>query len=385
MKVLISTQSKIEYDGKHYYGNSIGAAFKRYYWLGNITFICHKKDVKQAKEDRLDDDIRLVFTKRINTVKSILKKYSKENDKIAEEQVKNSDVVIVHTPSDNGYQVIKYCKKYNKPYMTVVCGCAWDALWNHGWRGKILAPLGFYHLKKSQCDVPYSIYVTNVFLQKRYPTKGKSIGCSNVNISTGISSVLEKRLSNISNITSERVIRICTAAAIDVPYKGQEYVIRAMAQLKKIGIRYEYHLIGSGNSSRLRKIAEQYEVIENVIFHGVLPHEKVLDFLDKMDIYIQPSKQEGLPRALIEAMSRGCLCIGSRVAGIPELLEKEYLFSKGNITEIVNILSNITIEKIEKQAIRNFEFAKNFDSKVLNGRRENFIKEFLRNNNLNIL
>jgi glycosyltransferase involved in cell wall biosynthesis len=379
MKVLYSTQSVVEFDGQHYFSNPVQAAYRRYLTLGEeITVFSYLKVVKQPKSTKVDDGaVKFFFAKKINTFTAILRHDSEWNDKQAEKLVKESDVCVCHVPCGHSYQVIKYAKKFNKPYLIVVCGCPWDALWNYDWRGKLLAPQAYFTLKSIVRDAPYSIYVTNEFLQKRYPTKGKSIGCSNVNISTGIEGVLEQRLDNIEKRMKDgRTLRIGTAAAIDVPYKGQEYVIRALAQLKKYGIRYEYHLIGLGSDERLRGITEKEGVSDRVFFHGALPHSEVLAFMDDMDIYVQPSKQEGLPRATIEAMSRGCLCLGSRVAGIPELLEEGYLFSKGSINEINAILRKVNKQSLLQQAKRNFNEAKCYDRDLLNERRTTFIGEF---------
>lgn len=379
MRLLISTQSTVEFDGKNYYGNSVRAMWNRYHSYGDqCKLICHKKDVRTPTNDKLDDDINLVIIKKVNSASALFHRYSNDNDKIAEKQVKWADLCIVHVPNGNGYQVIRYCKKYKKPYMTVVCGCPWDALWNHGWQGKLLALKGYFDLKKAQQAAPYSIYVTNKFLQRRYPTTGISIGCSNVNISTGVEGILERRLNNIKQrIADGRTLKIGTAAALDVSYKGQEYVIRALAKLKLSGLIYEYHLIGRGDDSRLKGIAEDSGVSNQVFFHGAIPHDKVLDFLDDIDIYVQPSKQEGLPRSLIEAMSRGCLCLGSRTAGIPELIEPQYVFPKGGVNAIVRIIKSVTIDSLVSQARYNFEKAKEFDSSILNNRRKKFIQDFI--------
>lgn len=378
MKLLISTQTGVQYDGKNYYGNSARAVYRRYKSFGDeCRLICHKINVKYATTDILDNDIHLEFFKKTNTIKGVLHGNLKYNDKLAEEQVKWADVCIIHLPSDNGYQVIKYCRKYKKPYMTIVCGCSWDAYWYHGWQGKLLAPIEYALLRKAQKQTPYSIYVTNEFLQKRYPTKGKSIGCSNVEIHTGIEGVLEKRLESIQQKgNSKSILKIGTAAALDVAYKGQEYVIKAVAELKKEGLEFEYHLIGRGDDSRLKAIAEKCGIQNNIIFHGAIPHEEVLDFLDGIDIYIQPSKQEGLPRAMIEAMSRGCLCIGAKTAGIPELVEPRFIFSKGDVNGIVNIIKGISFEDLKTQATRNYECAKEFDMDILNKRRNMFLETF---------
>lgn len=383
MRILISTQSTVEFDGYHYYGNSVAAMWNRYHNLSDeCTLICHLKKVQKSSQDIIDGKVKLLFINKINTIKAYVKRLSKENDKIALSQVENADLCIVHVPNRNGYQVIKHCKRLNKPYMTVVCGCPWDALWNHGWQGKLLAPGAYLQLRKAQRQAPYSIYVTNEFLQQRYPTQGVSIGCSNVNIHTGKEEVLKERLYNIQSRKKEnRLLKIGTAAAIDVAYKGQEYVIKALSLLKKESIFFEYHLIGRGDNTRLKKIAEKEGVTDQVFFHGSIPHDKVLSFLDGIDIYIQPSKQEGLPRSLIEAMSRGCLCLGSRTAGIPELLEPQYVFPKGGVTGIAAILKGVNLQKREEQARRNFEKAKEYDVELLNKRRTDFLNQFIRSAN----
>ena len=219
--------------------------------------------------------------------------------------------------------------------------------------------------------------MTKFFLQKRYPTKGKWINCSNVEMKTGLPGVLEQRLTNIAQRRTEgRILRIGTAAAIDVPYKGQEFVIRALAKLKERGVHMEYYMIGNGNKERLQAIVDNLGINDRVFFLGGVPHDKVADFYDDMDIYVQPSKQEGLPRSLIEAKSRGCLCLGSITAGIPELLEPKYLFSKGNVKQIVEVLENIKPEDFVIQAKKNFETAKDYDCDVLNERRNKFLLEF---------
>lgn len=72
-------------------------------------------------------------------------------------------------------------------------------------------------------------------------------------------------------------------------------------------------------------------VADRVVFKGQMKHQQVLEWIDSLDIYIQPSMQEGLPRALIEAMSRACPAIGSSTGGIPELLPSDAILKEGTL------------------------------------------------------
>ena len=160
-------------------------------------------------------------------------------------------------------------------------------------------------------DVPWAIYVTNEALQKRYPCKGNSLGCSDVEIIID-EYALEKRLKKDSN---ERII-LGTAAFLDVGWKGQIYVIRALAKLKKKGLsNFEYQLIGAGTGKMLQAEAQKLGIADQVRIIGALPHEKVFDWLDNIDVYVQTSFMEGLCRSIIEAMSRGCPVLCTDVGG----------------------------------------------------------------------
>jgi len=301
---------------------------------------------------------------------------------IIEESVKKSDVIFVRQPGIIGAYAIKFAKKYKKPYMVEVVGCPWDAFWNHSIKGKLMAPFMFLLTKNIIKESPFTLYVTNEFLQRRYPCKGKTISCSDVELQSLDESIMERRLNKISNMTKNNPIVLGTIAAVNVRYKGQQYVIEAISRLNKQGYNFEYHLLGSGDSSFLKSVAERHGVAEKVKFLGSMPHEKVFEYLDNIDIYIQPSRQEGLPRAVIEAMSRGCPVLGSTTGGIPELLNKEFIFRNGAVNEICTLLKKLDKEMMQKEAKRSFEKAKEYDKDILNRKRNAFYKEFISNSNL---
>ncbi len=304
-------------------------------------------------------------------------KKRKNTNKLIEKKILENDCLIARLPSRVGYLAIKYAKKHNKPYFVEVVGCAWDALWNHSLKGKILALKSYLAMKDAIKDAPYAIYVTNEFLQRRYPCKGKTIGCSDVLLPLTNNNVLAKRLYKIDTMDESKPIILGTIGAVNVIYKGQEYVIKAISKLNKKGYNFEYHLIGGGDNSHLMKIAKKNNVVDKVKFLGSLPHEKVFEYLDNIDIYIQPSKTEGLPRSLLEAMSRGCPAIGSDAGGIPELISSEFVFVRRNINDLEKKLMNMDKAIMIEEATKNFNKAKEFDKDLLDERRNDFYKYFI--------
>lgn len=299
----------------------------------------------------------------------------KKESRFITNQIRDCDAVICR-----GWWGVDESIKQGKKYLIEVVSCYWDAYWNHGIVGKLVAPFEFYNMRKRVKKAPYVIYVTQQFLQGRYPTDGKYTNISNVMLpDITDNSIAEKRVNKISNLSN--TIIIGTAAAIDVRYKGQEFVIKALKILAKRGyINIKYQMIGSGNSNYLKSIAEKEGVSKSVEFCGSLPHDEVIAWLDSIDIYIQPSLQEGLPRSVIEAMSRGLPCIGSRTGGIPELLEKEWICSRKKMDQdiaekIQTMLDDHSLMiRCSKQ---NYERAKQYDRELLNNRRYSFLQSFI--------
>ena len=101
------------------------------------------------------------------------------------------------------------------------------------------------------------------------------------------------------------------------------------------------------------------------------------EYYDSLDIYVQPSKQEGLPRAVIEAMSRGCPVIGTSIAGIPELIPKVCLFRKGSEDEVARAVERMMKVDLKRLAKRNFNKSKEFSREKLIKKREAFYDLFL--------
>lgn len=371
MKTFVATDIRIATkDGRYFAMGQHYYILKRYYeTFGPMKLCCRVVKDKDEKLDYLDITDWL---DQVIPVPSLAKVIIGREDKNLAKEMQDCDLLICRCPSFVANRAAGCARKMGKPYFAESMGCAWDALWNHGIAGKIIAPYMFLKMRSTVRHADYALYVTNEFLQKRYPCKNESIGASNVLIKSIDEAVLQKKLEKIAQ-TDYRSVTLMTTAAIDVWYKGQEFVIRAIPELNKAGIRVRYLLVGGGDAAYLKGIAKACGVEDQVEFVGRRPLAEVFALLDQADIYIQPSLQEGLPRSVIEAMSRACPVIGAKTAGIPELIAPECVVKRKSVSGIADAVKRITnVEKMTELAKQNFVHSKEYLDDVLNARREEY-------------
>lgn len=378
MKLLFCNEGPLYKDEKgNYYGSALSEEFfKKYYTIADFITICirvkkiSEDDAKRKMSRLYMSNKEIVELPNLMSVSGLL--YRRKVKKILENEIKKVDLVVVRVPSMIGDIAARICKKNKKVYLADVVGCPWDSLFNYSLKGKIMAYPMYLSQKKTVQNADFSIYVTDVFLQKRYPSKKRVIGLSDVLLEDAKDELLKRRLEHINNNNGKLIIGTC--AAINVKYKGQHKVIKALSVLKKDGINnIEYQLVGGGDTKRLLNIAKKYNVENQVKIIGSLPHEKVFNWLDSIDVYIQPSFQEGLCRALIEAMSRGLPCIASDVGGNPELISEEWIYNRRkSVKEIVSKIKNINNDTMIKMSKENFNNSKKYQKKVLEKKRKNF-------------
>ena len=387
MKLLFVHDVKaLLYNNKVYarsYGKEI---WERYLSAFDTIKVCTRCMTSSASDTKGIDQLEclnVTFDDRIGMFLGPDAFISKKVISVLREDISNADAMICRLDSFLGLIAIRECIRQNKPYIVEVVGCAWDSFWNHGFSGKILAPFLFYAMKRAVKNSKYVVYVTKEFLQHRYPTKGKSASISNVSIDTPSEDILNLRMEKIGQ-ASRRKVHLYTVANVGVRYKGMHFVVKSLELLKQKGItNYIYHMVGEGNQEFLHNLAKQYGVEDSIVFHGPVSHDKVLQLLrDEADIYIQPSLQEGLPRSVIEAMSCALPCIGSDVAGIPELIDSEFIFARHkNIPfQIMNLIEKLDIVLQKEQAIINFHRSKEYSYPILRERRTHFLHEFVTEN-----
>lgn len=294
--------------------------------------------------------------------------------RIIKEKVSNSDFCYIRTGL-SGIIAAYYCKKYHVPYMFIVNEDIENNLKTHkkmivNKSANIIGNLMRHYISSAD----YACYVTKEYLQKRYPCNGKSLGCSDIEAL----SIEEKTLNNyINKDRSQGNYIIGTVGPVNTKLKGQDVVITAIKILKDKGINITYQLVGYGSGDWLITLAKELGVYENIQFLGEISRDDVLLWMRTLDLYIQPSKSEGLPRAIIEAMSCALPCIAADVGGISELIPKEYLFEHDNnpVERIVEIIEKLDNDAFVSMSNRNFQKVKEYDPRVLDKKRSEFFKD----------
>lgn len=388
MDMVFVYEDKIAQDtaGNYYTGSAFSQeVFDRYLrHFDHITLLMRKASVDPndtetlSRMNRIDTtniDVVLLPDPNAGLQNFLNPKVRAEFKKTVLENIRPDRAVILRAPSGSGTIAADYCRAHGISYLAEAVGCPWDSLWNHSLRGKVLAPGARADFRRTMRNADFAVYVTSEFLQRRYPTNGKAAAISDVELQPMEDSILERRIEKIKSHTGK--IKIGTAGALHVVYKGQRYMIEALAKLKKQGNTvFEYHLVGGGESFELRNLAKQADVADQVFFDGVLRHDQMFSWFDDLDLYVQPSIVESMPRALIEAMSRGLPALGSIVGGIPELLGEDCVFPKKDVEAIAELLKALQPESMRSMAERNYAHAKMFQKELLEEKRSEFYSAF---------
>lgn len=376
MSVLVCTDFGIwKCNDKFYTKFAFSSIIKRYKEsFGELSLCCPIRYADKPPEDFID--ITDIVTNIVHCDK-YMAIMSKRNVAL-NSLIEGSDLVLCRLAGFVPMYASKLAKKIGTPVFSEVMSCGWDGFWNHSILGKIVAPYIFFGARKTLRNSDYALYVTEQFLQKRYPCNKPSVGVSDVVIPNIKDEIYDTRFKKIESMDKNN-ITLMTCAAVNVWYKGQHFVIRSIPILNKMGIKVKYYCVGQGSQNYLKKIAKKCKVEDQVIFTGSVTHDRIFELLDECDIYIQPSLQEGLPRALVEAMSRGCPAVGARTGGIPELLPQECVVRRKSVTDIAKTIRVLLDGNLKQYSNKSLSRAKDFQKEVLDERRNTYFEYVKRN------
>jgi glycosyltransferase involved in cell wall biosynthesis len=102
--------------------------------------------------------------------------------------------------------------------------------------------------------------------------------------------------------------------------KGYEYLVEAVAVLKRRGRRLRCLILGLGpEEQRLRDLIAELDVHEEVQLTG--RRADAIDVVRALDVAVLPSRWEGSPLVVMEYMALGAPIVATAVGGVPEMIE----------------------------------------------------------------
>lgn len=211
-------------------------------------------------------------------------------------------------------------------------------------------------------------YVTERVLQRRYPCPNLSVGVANVILPDAALVAAPRPLRR-----EARPITLITVGTLAELYKAPDVLIDAAGACVRDGLDLKLVLVGDGKyRPALTARAAALGLAGRVSFLGQLTTaEAIRAQLDAADLFVLPSRQEGLPRAMVEAMARALPCIGSTVGGIPELLPPDDLAPPGEVAPLAAKIGAVVAdpERMAAMSARNLAKAREYHTDILRARR----------------
>jgi glycosyltransferase involved in cell wall biosynthesis len=125
--------------------------------------------------------------------------------------------------------------------------------------------------------------------------------------------------------TNKAVTHEIIYAGVVTPLKGIHHLVNAFVLIAEDFPSAQLFIVGKVENKRyaenLREQVKKLRLDDRVRFIGPQPQSELATWMAKASVLVLPSMSEGLGRVIIEAMATGTPVIGSRVGGIPELVQ----------------------------------------------------------------
>ena len=125
--------------------------------------------------------------------------------------------------------------------------------------------------------------------------------------------------------------------------KGIQWLLKAMVKIKQDISDVRLLIVGTGPMEKeLRELRDSLELNAQVEFVGY--RQNVFEVLRQLDVFVIPSRSEGCPIVVLEAMAMGLPVVASHVGGNPELVhdgETGYLVPYDNLEKMANVVVNL--------------------------------------------
>ena len=205
-------------------------------------------------------------------------------------------------------------RKRNIPYVLVFHGGASRDNAKKGWLKKKIANLllfnWFIHKAKAVVYLSENEYKKSVF--KRI-NKNYTILPNGVNVPNDI----------IPNRVVQKKMNITFLSRIDYYGKGIDVLLEAVKKLQCEGWedKIEFNFYGNKYDDTYKLLLEYGDFVK---YHGFVTGNEKAEVLKKASMNILPSRSEGMPMTILEALSYGCPCMVTPMTNMAELIKENH-------------------------------------------------------------
>ena len=275
--------------------------------------------------------------------------------------VRDAEVIILRLPGVIGSVAAAACLLSRRRYAVEVVGDPREVLAAGvlGAGGRVSAASAAALTRWVVRRADAVLYATKERLQRRYPPGVGSTSTGMANVVLGPDAYLAQ-----PRRWSPGRARIVAVGSQEQRYKGHDVLLRAVRRLINDGHDVDAVIVGGGRTNReIRALVTALGLDDRVTLTGAIDDRaRLVEILDGASVFAMPSRTEGLPRALVEAMARGLPAVGTDVGGIPELLEPRWIVPPGDDDALAGAVAELLADPgmWEAQSHRNLVVARGY-------------------------
>jgi glycosyltransferase involved in cell wall biosynthesis len=108
-------------------------------------------------------------------------------------------------------------------------------------------------------------------------------------------------------------------------YRAVIELISAFRIIARLRAKTKFLVLGSGSlAGEINKIIGKDQILKSrIVLLGYIPHKDIPYYINQIKIFVFPTRSEGLPNTILEALASGCIVLATNVGGIPDIIKDD--------------------------------------------------------------